>query len=323
MKYLFTILLLLPTLLFAQIPIGSKKIPTKILGKTITDSSLILPRDTVSLSSLERGIAIKDSILYIFNGEKWEEVQSSGSIGAIALNNGGTITSIPEVGFNPNTTDITKWIDTVFYRSTKPIVTISGGISLELQSSQVLNHSISFSVKRQFGTKPIQSVFINGINKVFVQPLENGTYSSVQNVSINSNTDTTFKIIVTTEDGKKDSSTTTFSFLPRRYFGWVSDTVNIGTSFYDDSKITILNSEISTSKSKTFNTGSPVGSQFFVYAYYSTAGDLIDWKMNGFSSLSSMNKSVRQFTNALGYTGTWIIYWSKNAQTIASDIIAN
>lgn len=329
MKHILILFIfLIPILGYSQIgTIGNKKIPTKILGKTIIDSALILPRDTISLSSIERGIAYLNKI-YIFNGIKWKPLDSAGSAN-IVLKNGGPITSLPDINFNPNSTDIVNWIDTVFYRSRPPTATLSGGIVLEYRSPQTMTQTLNFTGGRNIGTLPIQSIIINGVSKTFAQPSEGSYYSGVHNVSFPANTDIIYTNIVTTTDGKTASATTTFYNRAKRYFGWVSDTTGIGTVSYNDAIIRGLGNELSTSKSKggsgaaQWDTGNPTGTQFYVYAYYTPFGDLTQWDMNGFPSIDAMNKATRSFTNTLGFVGTWTIYWSKNGQTLSSTIVAN
>lgn len=245
-----------------------------------------------------------------------------------ALIAGGAITSIPSVGFNPGTgLTSDEFIINTFYQSQVPTATLTGGQTLEFRSAQTMNYTLNWTAGRQGATDSIASVVVNGIPQSFSQPAAGSTVSGTQAVSFPANTDITYSIVVTTTDGKSSTSTTKFSFLPERYFGWISDTTGIGSASFDDSKITALSNELSASKVKggngTWNTGNPTGTQFYVYAYYATAGELSHFDMNGFPSLEAMNHVTRNFTNALGFTGQWIIYWNKNGQTLSSDIIAN
>lgn len=241
---------------------------------------------------------------------------------------GGPVTSIPEIGFNPGT-NITaeEFITTSFYQSQRPTATLTGGLNLEYRSAGNLTYTLNWTAGRLAATKPITQIEVAGVNQTFITPVEGATVSGTQSVTFPANQNITYNNRVTTSDNKTASATTTFNFLPRRYFGWISDTTGIGVFGFDDSKITTLSNELIASKAKgqdgNWNTGAPTGNQFYVYAYYSTAGDLTQWDMNGFPSLSAMNKVTRSFTNALGYTGTWTIYWSKNGQTQSSTIVAN
>jgi len=246
------------------------------------------------------------------------------AIGSGGVIPGGAITSLPELGDNPGT-DITSndFIINEFYKSQPPTATLTGGQTLELRSAQTMNYTLNWTAGRQSATDSLFSVVVATVPQTFSQPAAGDIISGTQDVSFPANTDTTFQNVVTTTDSKTATATTTFYFLPKRYYGWISDTTGIGTEGFDDSKITALGNELSASKIKSWNTGSPTGTQFYVYAYYVTAGELSHFDMNGFPSLEAMNHVIRNFTNTLGFTGQWIIYWNKNGQTLSSDIIAN
>lgn len=237
--------------------------------------------------------------------------------------NGTAITSLPSIGFVPNTNDVGEWINNVFYQSQPPTATLTGGQTLEYQSVATLNKTLNWTAGRQSATNLISTIVVAGTNETFSQPAQGASISGTQSVSFPANTDITYQNVVTTDDNKSATASTTFSFLPKRYYGWISDTTGIETSGFDDSKITSLGNELSASKVKSWSTGNPTGTQFYVYAYYSTAGELTHFDMNGFPSIDAMNHVTRNFTNALGYTGQWIIYWSKNGQTLSSTIVAN
>lgn len=240
------------------------------------------------------------------------------------LINGGAITSIPVVGFNPGTNiSPADFIVASFYQSQAPTATLTGGQTLELRSAQTLSYVLNWTAGRQSATKELTSVAVASVAQTFSQPAAGDVVSGTQSVSFPANTDIIYQNIVTTIDNKTATATTTFYFLPKRYYGWISDTSGIGTNSFDDSKITALNSELSASKIKSWSTGSPTGTQFLVYAYYAPAGELNHFDMNGFPSIDAMNHVTRNFTNALGYTGQWIIYWSKNGQTLSSTVVAN
>ncbi|MEO7048945.1 MAG: hypothetical protein ABI091_26820 [Ferruginibacter sp.] len=254
-------------------------------------------------------------------GTKW--LVSGG--GSSSLIPGGAITSLPSLGDNPGTNISSgDFIIGEFYKSPPPLATLTGGVTLELQSAATLNYTLNYSASRQAKTNPLATIVVAGTNETFSQPSAPGTVSGTQAVSFASNTDVTYSNIATTTDSKTATATTTFSFLPKRYWGFinVSDTNGIRTYGYDDSKITSLNNELSSSKVKSWNTGNPTGEQIIVYAYYYTAGGLSHLDLNGFPSIDAFSIAQRNFTNAAGFTGQWIIYWSKNGQTLSSDIIA-
>ena len=262
-----------------------------------------------------------------FNGinkNKWTKLGSGGGSGVTIP--AGIITSLPQIGDNPGS-NITAndFITGEFYKSQPPTSSLTGGGVLEYRSAQTMNYTLNWSGGRQLATNPLTTIIVAGVSETFSQPVLGSSVSGTQAVSFAANTDITYSNVVTTNDSKTATSTTSFNFLPKRYFGWIStsDTAGIGTTGYDNTKITALGNELSASKAKTWNTGNPTGTQIYVYAYYYTAGTLSNLTLNGFPSISAFNVVQRNFTNALGFTGQWIIYWNKNGQTLSSDIIAN
>lgn len=210
-----------------------------------------------------------------------------------------------------------------------PTATLTGGVTQEYTApaGNDLNYSLNWSAGRQAATSSAQAtatlstIVVGGTSQTFSQPSAGATVNGTQLVAVVRNTNTTFTNLVTTSDGKTASATTTFTFLPKRYYGWVSDTTGL-RSGAADATIRALSSELSASKVKSWSTGSPSGTQFYVYAYYATAGALSAFDMNGFPSIEAMNSVSRSFTNSEGYTGTWYIYWTINGQTTASTIEA-
>lgn len=266
-------------------------------------------------------IAVGNTV-YLRDSTATRWLVSGGAVGGIIP--AGAITTIPVVGTNPGTNlSSGDWIINTFYGSQPPTATLTGGQTLELQSAATLDYTLNWSSGRQSATNPLATIVVAGQDETFSQPAQSATVSGTQAVSFPANTNITYSNVTTTDDGKSATATTSFTFLSKRYWGLISDTAGIGTESFDDAIITALNNELSSSKSKSFSTGNPSGTQFLVYAYYSTAGALTQFDMNGFPSLDAMNSVTRNFTNAAGYTGEWIIYWSKNGQTLSSTVIAN
>ncbi len=302
-----------------------------IFDKMYIPTFLGIPNDTLLIPSgaeIYPHVALKNNVFYFWNtvSLKWEVLSGGGGGGGSdVLRYGGAITSLPVAGYAPNTTIMKDWTDSVFYQAQPPTATLTGGVAIEFQAAGTLNYTLNYTSGRQLSTNPISTIVVAGVNKTFTQPAPGASVSGTQAVSFPANTSITFSNVTTATDGKQTIVTTSFPPLPKRYFGWVSaaDTAGIGTVGYDDTKITSLGSELTASKSKTINTGNPTGTQFYVYAYYYTAGALTNVDLNGFPSLAAFNVSQRNLTNALGFTGQWFIYWNKNGQTSASSITVN
>ncbi len=318
---------------FAQTPypnrfpgVGNDSSLYTIKGTTIFGDGTIITRYADTLDANKKHIAyypgahiIVGNTEYIRDstGTKWL-VSSAGIIPA------GAITTIPVVGSNPGSNlSSSDWIINTFYGAQPPTATLSGGATLPYQSTATLSYTLNYTAGRESNTKPISTIVVAGNNESFSQPAQGSSVSGTQNVSVPTNTNVTFQNIVTTTDGQTAVASVTYAFLPYRYYGFISDTTGIGTFGFDDSQITSLGHELSASKSKSFSTGNPTGTQFLVYAYYSTAGALTQFDMNGFPSLAAMNSATRNLTTAEGFVGQWIIYWSKNGQTLSSTIVAN
>lgn len=285
--------------------------------RVIVRDNFIIPRymDTVA-ANLNKGIDSCGAKIYTYIDNK-EWIRKCLVTGKTWVASGG------EVNF-----------DTLQYyvkiSSQNPTATLTGNTNLELMSAgDDLPYNLMWTAGRLAGginllpTANITSIVVGGVSKSFTNPSIGNSVSGIHSVNVPRNINTTYFNVVTTEDNKTATASSTFTFSPRRYFGWVTDVTNIGTTDYDDNIIRNLSSELTASKSKTWNTDMPIGVQFYVFAYWSGSGLLSQFDFNGFPSIEAMNVVTRTFTNSLGYTGTWTIYWNKNGQTTNSSLITN
>lgn len=225
---------------------------------------------------------------------------------------GGAFTSIPTVGFNPgNNLTPTQIIQAAYYATKAPIATLTGGQQLELMVGGAnVNFTLTWSAKRQDARNTISSIVVNGINQSFTQPLPNGTVTGTFVAPVQRNVTNTFRNIVTTNDNKADTASTTFTFLPKRYFGWVT------TSTPTDADLIAAGGELTTNFTKTWTQAAPGGSKYLVFTYPSSFGALGHIDVNGFPALASFNLTTRTVTNASGYTQSYNIYVSVNQFTV-------
>jgi hypothetical protein len=224
----------------------------------------------------------------------------------------GAFTSVPSVGFNPgaNLTPA-EIIKAAYYDSQEPIATLTGGQQVELMIGGAnVNYTLNWSAKRQIATHPISSISVNGVNQTFTQPAINGTVSGTYTASVARNVTNIFKNIVTTDDSKADTASTTFTFLPKRYFGWI--TTNTPT----DADLIAAGGELSNSYIKTWTQAAPGSAKYLVFAYPASLGVLPHIDINGFPSIASFNLTTRSVTNASGYTQSYNIYVSVNQFTV-------
>jgi hypothetical protein len=228
-----------------------------------------------------------------------------------SLVNPGPITSLPKLGFAPGTTDVGEWINRVFYQSADPTATLTGGVQLELMAAgATLPFTLNWTAGRQLGTATLGSVVVNGVTQSISQPAAPGTISGTQTVAVTRNQTGTFNMTVTTTDSKTVTASTTFTFLPKRYFGWVTNTVPT------DADILATASELTASNAKTWTQNAPGGSKYLMFAYPASAGNLTHIDINGFPSIEAFKLTTRSLTNALGHTQSYNIYTSINAFTV-------
>ena len=114
-----------------------------------------------------------------------------------------------------------------------------------------------------------------------------------------------------------DSPQYTVNWRWRRFWGFI-DNQNP-----TDTAIKAANSELSTSRSKSWNTGNPTGEQYFFFAYPASFGNLSDIVVNGFPSLATFTRNTRDFENALGVIESYNIYVSNNLLASAAPIITS
>jgi hypothetical protein len=249
------------------------------------------------------------------------KINLDGSITARSFNGKRAITGSVATGQNPNTNDLIAWINAIFYPSQVPTATLTGGSQQELRSSGTGSATLNWSAGRLAATEPISSIVVNGISQSFTQPGAPGTVSGTQSVTLTYNTNQTFTNTVTTTDGKSASATTSFTYLPRRYWGRTS------TEIPDNATILAATgggSELSSSKAKSGFIVTAFGSNRIFFAYPSNLGDLTGLTIGGFDSLSAFVKNVISVTNASGFTQNYNVYVSTNTFSATTpSIITN
>lgn len=264
-------------------------------------------------------IVVSGDALKLWSNGTYRDVGTGGSGGTVPS---GPITSAPTVGFDPGTTDPATWITKTYYQSQNPTATLSGGVTQELMSAgAALSYTLNWSAGRQSATAPLASIVVAGVSQSIPTgtPTPGNSNFGSQNVSVTRNTNTTYSNVVTATDSKSTTATTSFTFLPKRYFGWVSSTSP------SDADIIAAGGELSTAIAKSWTQAAPSGSQYLMYAFPASEGSLTHFDINSFPSISAMQMTTRNVTNASGYTQQYRIYVSINAfnvtgtTTIAAD----
>lgn len=238
---------------------------------------------------------------------------ASGGAGATIIPAGPT-TSVPSVGFNPgNNISVDSFIKQAYYASQSPNSGLGGGQQLELMATgPALQFNLTWSAGRNIATNTIQSIVVAGVNQTFTTPAAGATISGIQLISVARNINTTYSNIVTTTDNKTATSGTSFTFLPKRYFGWVNTTTPT------DANIIAAGGELSSVIAKSWVQSAPTGNQYLMYAYPAAWGALNRFDINTFPSLGAMQLTQRNLTNASGYTQLYDIYVSTNAFNVTA-----
>lgn len=242
---------------------------------------------------------------------------------ADSLFNDAITTNNTQIAYDPgdNLTPY-EWIKKVFYGIMAPTASISGGSTLELTGSATVARTLNWTSGRQANSDIITSIVVGGTTQSFSQPGQSSTVSGTQNVNVPANTTTTYNNITTSADGQIASAATTFTYSPRMYYGWISDTTGINSGTQDAVIRALADQPLTTSKDLIFNR--PIsGTQYFVVGFPSSQGTLSTITFNGFESLDAMNTGTHNFTNGQAFTQSYRFYWNKLAQNATSTIIAH
>lgn len=242
----------------------------------------------------------------------------------------GPITSLATVGFNPGTNlSSGQWITNTFYQTQPPGAGLTGGATVQ-RSNTADTRNLTASIIRNSATALISSAVITApsqnIPLTFAQPSQPGTTNVVQSVTTPANVNTTYTLTVSTNEtpAKTAMATQNLNWASNRYWGFINDTTNIraGTGGID-AILSALSRELNDSRSKTWNSGTPTGNQFFVYLYWGASGALTQFDFNGVPTLDGTSNVLRNFTAENGFVGQFRIYWTKNLQSTSSQLIAN
>lgn len=226
---------------------------------------------------------------------------------------GGAFSSIPTVGFNPGVNkSAAAIIQSAFYQSQVPTASLSGGLTQELHSAGTYSGSISWTAGRQSATQPLSTIVVAGVTQSFTQPAAGASVGGTQSISMAYNTNATYTNTATTTDSKTASATTSFTWLPKRYWGRTSATSPSGAEILASAG---GSNELSNSRAGTFAVTAS-GSNRVFFSYPASEGDVTSISVGGLTV--TFIKTTISLTNASGYVQTYNIYTSPNAS--AGDI---
>ena len=264
---------------------------------------------------LQSGVDTTD---WLWTGTKWMKSGGEGFDASFDATRPSTSPVQGIAGVTYGTTDIKSTLNAILYPSQPPIATLTGGVTQELTAAGAdLSATLSYTAGRSTATQPLQTIIItssNGqsYNKTFTQPNAPGSVSGTQIVTVPRNLTTTFTNTVTAADNRNASATTSFSFLPKRYWGMVA------TQSPTDANIIAQSSELSASRAKSW-TVTPTANYYLFYAYPANEGNLTSLKVNTFESILSFTLTQRTFVNASGYSQLYLIYVANNATTVTNN----
>ncbi len=338
MKYIITVILILlcfaaqsQTKTLINPPTGNKNSIMHFTDALGADSAFALPglcgtpdtsyfhKYSVKYRRAYITVDTCSSTAYLFNPAT-DLITAIGG-GSSTLPAGPFTTSNTEIGYDPGSNlTADQIISKVWYGLKPPTATLTGGTELEYIPGSTSAQTLAWGAHRQSNTATISSIVVAGISQTFSQPAQPGTVNGTQAVSVPANTSTTYDNVVTTSDAQTATASTTFTFAPRKFYGFISDTTGIASGS-QDAAIRALTSALSNSKTLSTNTGSPSGTQFYVYAYLSSLGNITSVTYNGIPATDAITTVSKTFTTANGFSGTYKILYTTNGQTSSSDVI--
>jgi hypothetical protein len=294
------------------------------LGDSATTKALWLPRvqDTSAITSPRQGMmvySISDQAIYYRTPAKWEI--SGTSTGGGYFNGSRPVTRdfSTITGVTPGGANISAFLDSVFYPSQNPTsaltatysATTATSFSLELMSSgAALSVTLNWTGGRLAATRNLSSINVDAVNQTFSQPSAPGTVSGTKSASLTRNTNTTYTNLVTTVDSKTASSSVSFNWYPKRYWGY---TTTLPPSSADVVTAAGGSGELTTTKVKSsFDVVVTGTNKHVFYAYPSSYGALSSINVSGLESIGAFTQSTVSVTNASGYVQNYYVYTSNN-----------
>lgn len=226
----------------------------------------------------------------------------------IAFNGSRPITGLPALGTNPNTNDLAKWIETVFYPSESPTASLSVAPNVFEVGAGTQSVTLNWSAGRKATTEELVAIEIDGVS-VGTSPGPGSTATGTQSTTVSDNK--TFSLLVKTSDGKQATASASVAYRWKRYWGFVPE--NSGQ--LTDGDILKLSSEFATAAGMT-KTVTPVGSQKLVIAFPKAWGGS-KVVVGGLDQTGTFDKEERDFINESGGSTTFIIYTAKNGTAAA------
>jgi len=213
------------------------------------------------------------------------------------------ITGSVATGTNPGTRDLIGFLNAIFYPSQVPTATLTGGETRELIAAGAdVSYTLNYSAGRQAYTEPLASIVVAGNTKTFTQPAAPGTVTGTQGVTVVRNTNTTFTNTVTTTDSKTASATTSVTWLPKFYYGFVPSATP------SNSEVINMNGVFYSGGSYSNTVAAPVTAGRIAFAKPVSSGAFGSIIINTFLQPSdNYTITTQSITNASGYTQDYYV----------------
>jgi len=196
----------------------------------------------------------------------------------------------------PALTNLREVADYLLYVS--PTVSLSGGSTVEAGST-VANVALSWVCNKVMISRDLSAPVPVGDRAR--GPGQNGSYT---HVGANLTSNTTYTIVV--DDGSNTANgSTSVLFRWKRYWG-----TSPNTSLNDAEIIALANSELATSRAKSFTIS---GGGEYIYYVYPAAWGTATFTVNGLLN-TAWTLSVQSHTNASGGTTNYNVYRSNTVQ---------
>lgn len=276
MKKLFTVLLLLLAMQFAQAQ-----------ATPITDTGALRTRINADIKANGTSAITGSNLNRILNGQ----LNVTQNVIASKVDSAALADSLQAF---------------VRLQTQSPTATLNSDTTYELHSVGTFSSILSWSAGRlaanttQNATNPLASIVVNGISQTFNQPNVGSSVSGTQSVTVTYNTDVSYTNLVTTTDNKTAIVTRTYKASPKYYIGYSTT-----SSPSDADLIAGINTIFPTTTRVTSGTlVNPTSSSYIFFAVPVSFGTPI---ININAAGVTYNNTTRSVTNASGYSQSYII----------------
>ena len=212
---------------------------------------------------------------------------------------------------------ITSFLNNYFFPSTSPTASISLSVSTSqeyMASGSAVPVSLNWTVNRPVACTAISTIVVNAVSQT-VNAINEGQSQSgtLAGQSMVRNTNQSFSVNVTSQDGKSGSASTSVTWYWKRYWGTIAS--NASPS---DAQILALNNELSTTRVKSYD-GISGGGQYLIFAFPSAWGVPV-FKVYGLTNSAFTKMRDNAFTNASGGSTTYQV-WISN--TVYNGVVSD